>query len=233
MYKKEYFFVTPVEFPIGSKPSKDPKNPKLIIDKPINAVYLSLEKQLQLFFQLPGIFGELISFMKSLEKEKKEDKPISNFMQADLWKIRYKNMYDGKLVIPISLFFDDFDTGNCLGSHAGNQKFGGVYIQLLTLPPHLKCKLTNIFVNTIFHSHDRQYCGNEQVFEKAIEELNHLNSKGFEICVDEKIITVYLQCVLIIGDNLGVNQVCGFEGGFNAKYYCRRCRGILTIMRKI
>lgn len=166
----------------------------------------------------------MIEFVKLCEDEEKKGDSISNFIQADLWKLKYKDMFEGKLVIPVTLFFDDFDTGNCLGSHAGGQKLGGVYIQLLTLPPHLECKLTNIFVNTIFSSHDRQYCGNERVFEKAIQELNYLNENGFQINFNGEIKTIYVQCVLVLGDNLGVNQACGFEWGFNAKYYCRRCR---------
>lgn len=58
-------------------------------------------------------------------------------------------------------------------------------------------------------------------FGKAIEELNYLNSEGLKINEGTK--TLYLQCVLVVVDNLGINQSCGFEGGFNAKYYCRRC----------
>lgn len=34
--------------------------------------------------------------------------------------------------------------------------------------------------------------------------------------------TLYFQCVLVLGDNLGLNQSCGFEGGFNAHFYFRR-----------
>lgn len=34
---------------------------------------------------------------------------------------------------------------------------------------------------------------------------------------------MFFQCVLVLGDNLGLNQICGFEGSFSANYYCRRC----------
>lgn len=220
VYKEEFFFIEPEDFNIGF--TQTPNNQNLnapAIETPITAVYLSLEKQLQLFFELPGIIKEMDDYTKSLEKELEEGNFISNFVQAELWQTKYKKMYEGKAVIPVTLFFDDFDTGNCLGSHAGSKKFGGVYIQLLTLPPHLKSKLTNVFVNTIFYSDDRKNCSNESVFRKAIEELNILNTKGFKVNIDGKMKTFYLQCVLVLGDNLGLNQCCGFEGGFNAKYY--------------
>ena len=38
--------------------------------------------------------------------------------------------------------------------------------------------------------------------------------------MDEK---VYFQCVTILGDNLGVNCICGFSESFNAAYWCRSC----------
>ena len=42
-----------------------------------------------------------------------------------------------------------------------------------------------------------------------------INGKNFQ---------VYFQCVLVTGDNLGVNSICGFSIGFSkGKYYCRIC----------
>ena len=53
-----------------------------------------------------------------IEKLRRESHIISNKMQADLWLKVYSKSFDC-LVLPLFLFFDDLETGNPLGSHAG------------------------------------------------------------------------------------------------------------------
>ena len=71
---------------------------------------------------------------------------LTHFLQGSLWLLKYVPKNVGKLVIPLYLYFDEFEVGNALGSHAGEQKLGGVYVSIACLPPHLASKLSNIFV---------------------------------------------------------------------------------------
>lgn len=57
-----------------------------------------------------------------------------------------------KIVLPLFVYYDEFETRNPLGSYAGEKKLGGVYVSIACLPPHLTAKLNNVYVSTIFHS---------------------------------------------------------------------------------
>lgn len=92
--------------------------------------------------------------------------------------------------------------------------------------------MKNIFLTTIFYSKIREPSNNE-VFRKIITELNTLNEQGLTITIDGKQIQIYFQVISLLGDNLGINQICGLEGGFNALYYCRRCRLHIDICKYI
>lgn len=50
-------------------------------------------------------------------------KHISNIMQGDLWKREYSDVSD-YMILFLFLFYDDFEIGNPLGSHAGTNKIG-------------------------------------------------------------------------------------------------------------
>ena len=133
----------------------------------------------------------------------------------------------GKLVFPIFLFFDEWQTGNPLGSHVGEEKFGGVYVSLACLPPHLVAKLQKVFVYTIFHSKYLKKFGTEKLFLKTIEDLNFLSTEGITLQVDGQNQKIYFECVLILGDNLGLNSICGFSESF-VQNCCRICSATFT-----
>lgn len=79
------------------------------------------------------------NFKNNLMQEKDY---IQNIVQDRLWQCKYANKSES---YPLFLFFDDFETGNALGNHAGNKKMGGVYVSLGFLPPHIAAKLKNCF----------------------------------------------------------------------------------------
>jgi hypothetical protein len=52
------------------------------------------------------------------------------------------------------LYYDDFQVNNPLGSHAGAQKLGAVYVSLACLPPELFSLIDNIFLLSLFKTDD-------------------------------------------------------------------------------
>lgn len=50
-----------------------------------------------------------------------------------------------------------------------------------------------------------------------------LSRKGITINIDGQIVIVYFECVLVVGDNLGLNCMCGFSQSFTANRYSRIC----------
>ena len=84
------------------------------------------------------------------------------------------NNIKDKIVLPFRLFFDDFETRNGLGSHGGDNKFGGIYGIIDCLPPEVASKLECIQVISLFYSDDRKTFGNESVLQRLIKDINVL-----------------------------------------------------------
>lgn len=118
---------------------------------------------------------------------------------------------------------DEFEPGNALGSHAGEQKLVGIYVSLACFPPHLRAKLENIFLSCLCYAKHLKMFGNEKIFCKTIEDLNFLSREGLVVNIDGCEKKIYFECVLILGDNLGLNCICGFSQSFTATRYCRIC----------
>ncbi|KYM97728.1 hypothetical protein ALC62_11588, partial [Cyphomyrmex costatus] len=83
--------------------------------------------------------------------------------QRELWKLQV-SYFGNKTVFPIFIYFDDYETGNTLGSHSGKNKLGAVYFSLSSIPQELKSSLTNIYLFALFKSEDRKNFGNAAVF---------------------------------------------------------------------
>ena len=68
--------------------------------------------------------------------EQSDDPLISNFIQGSLWK-EEKTKSSRKLVLPLFMYFDDYETNNPLGSYRGIAKCGAVYLSVPCLPLEL------------------------------------------------------------------------------------------------
>ena len=51
-----------------------------------------------------------------------------------------------------------------------------------------------------------------------------MRETGVYINVEDTVINVKFQLVLLLGDNLGLNSICGFVESFKANYFCRVCK---------
>lgn len=185
------------------------------------AVTIPLKQSLKIFLELPGMFMAIFNYMKYL---KTHTKIITNILQGDLWLSKYSPLFADSLVIPLYVFYDDLEVGNALGSHAGKNKFGCVYVAIACLPAHIASRLTSITFSTIFYSNKRKKPEYKKAFSSLVNELNYLQKEGILIRVLHKLIRVQFQVVLILGDNLGLNSILGFSESFSATHYCRICK---------
>lgn len=148
---------------------------------------------------------------------------MSNVIQGSVWKSKLA-AFENKFYLPLFLFFDDYETGNPLGSHAGGNKLGGVYATIACLPPKFGSTLQYLFLVLLFYSDDRKTFGNEAIFNIIINELNFLQSNGIIVKTEHGEENIYFQCVSILGDNLSQNSILGFVESFSSNYYCRICK---------
>lgn len=183
--------------------------------------FVPLRHVLKTILQDCNLFEVIIKFMNHLESN--SNKCVSNFVQCKLWKSKLEKNSQ-KILLPLFLYFDDFEINNALGSHAGNNKLGAVYASLPCLPPEYSSSLENIFLACLFKSVDRLEFGNRAIFSELISELNYLEDTGIEILYDGKIKRVFFSLGLILGDNLGLHSILGFSESFMANFSCRFCK---------
>lgn len=231
MYKEKGLMIDAEENEIGIDFVKKVVDGNVVDYKnSICAEYIPLSWSLKVLLEIPGSFELLLKHMSELEQEKEL---ISNILQCNLWTKKYKNgkLSENEYLIPLFLYADDFESGNALGSHAGKQKFGAVYASLPGFPPNVSSQLRNIILTLLFKSEHRKTYGNLKLFKPLITELNDLRKKGFIITVNKKKYTVYLQLLLVIGDNLGLSEILGFIDYYNHGRPCRICQASIEEIR--
>ncbi|KAI8122546.1 hypothetical protein CVS40_6741 [Lucilia cuprina] len=171
---------------------------------------------------------EVISYINKLKTL--DANGCYNFIQSSYWKKKISNsIEDNVLCLPRFIYFDEFEFANVLGSHAGLQKLGSVYIKMPCIPEYLQSKLSHIFVAMLLFSEDRKKFGNTIAFNALVNELNFLQQTGIEL--NNKIVyrgrnitKIKIIPSLILGDNLGLNMILGFSESFSSNFYCRICK---------
>lgn len=213
-------FIKPELYVIGQSPSNFKVNNDVLMNLKNNtSVIIPLRKTLKIFLELPKVFNKINNYIKHSDSNQSI---ISSLLQCSLWK-SIKNNYLNKIVLPLILYYDDFQCGNPLGSHSGMHKLGALYYTIAALPPEYSSRLENIFLASLFHTADKTKYGNRLVFQPIINELISLEKEGVTVEVEGILYEVYFAVILIVGDNLGLNSVLGFVESFSANYYCRFC----------
>lgn len=152
-YKRLKYFsshenlIQPDEHIIGITTDQCRKNNKISIKlKNCTAIYISIEKTLKSFLQIPNVFDEILQYQNKILP----NDPLTTILQGELWK-KIVSKYFNKIVIPLILYFDDFETCNPFGSHAGIYKLVAVYFTIASVPPKYVSRLENIFLAMLFH----------------------------------------------------------------------------------
>lgn len=138
------------------------------------------------------------------------------------------SQFETDLVIPYSLYVDDFQINNALGSHT--YSICGCYINFPLMPIYLLSKLDFIFPAAYISSTNVYEYGNERSFHHLVSELKLLEA-GIEIETGGLVRKVHFILAAIVGDNLAVNSILGFVQSFNAKRYCRACKRVKSEMQ--
>lgn len=114
--------IAPIEYCIGKRRVRE--NTETFIAEKVKDVYgyfIPLRHILTHFFQLPDAFTATINYINSLN----ESDNVSNFIQCKLWRKKKENFDNNAIVLPIFVYYDDWEVNNPLGSHSNS--LGGVY----------------------------------------------------------------------------------------------------------
>lgn len=234
-YKRESFFentkyfIRPSQIIIGTTTDESRRqNSVSLTIKDRTCSYVPIQNQLQTFFELPNVLQQILDYQKDLEINNAES--YKNMIQGSLWK-SIKSGTTSKIILPLIIYFDDFEVGNPLGSHAGYYKIGCLYYNIPTIPPQYSSRLENIFISTLFYSSDRSYYGNVNILKHVINELKILEKNGLYIENDKR--QIYFALCFVLGDNLGVHSILGLTESFSSNYYCRFCLAEKNLTKKL
>ena len=221
-FSKKKVYIEPLQYKIRKHwTAKIVKNEPMLVQEDSFGVYVPLKHSLKLFLGLPGMYNKIDSYIKSLCKN---SKLLSNVMQGRLWIEKYAALYANVIVFPLFMFYDKLELGNPLGSSAGINKLEAVYFCLDCLPPDISSRLSRIIFSTLFRASDHEHSNNKEILRRIIAELNDHSKHGITIMVHGIKKVVKFQLVLILGDNLGLNTICGFIKCFKSNYFCHFCK---------
>lgn len=218
-------YIQPKTVILGTTTDRITVNENIVMTLKERKLYvIPLKLQLQVFLELPGVLTEICNYQRILLSESDDNnKIIRNIVQGTLWKEILSSKPKEDITLPIILYFDDFESGNPLGSHAGQYKLGAVYVSIATIPPNMSSRLENIFLTQLFYSKDRVHFGNALVFRTLIEELKNLEEVGITVKLTDMSVTVKFVLTVLSGDNLGLHSIMGLYESFMATNFCRIC----------
>ena len=189
-----------------------------------NYYYLPSDNILN-YFQAPDLRSDILSNIEKIAN-------VNNLYDSET----FTDVYDGKSFksnkffeknrdsIAIILFQDAFLGTSPLGSSAkgGSYKFTAIYMTLLQFSPYIRLNENVIQLISMVPQKVIDKVGIQKIYDPIIKDLKNLEEKGFEFDG----ITYKSGLFLIIGDNLGQNEVGGFLKCFhpNVTYMCRFCQ---------
>ena len=218
LYQKKKLIVLPEKKFLSQRPDVTYAG-GLTISKDVTYTYISIIDTFDLFLQREEMCHYLMKYTTTLKTNKIF---MSNVVQGSLWEKKIENI-NADFIIPYIVFYDDFESGNALGSHAGIHKIGGFYTSFLNLPPQLSSKLENIFLILLCHSSDIKKYGFAEILKQLIIDIKILEEKGIKITIKGETFTIKFILTLISGDNLGLHSILGFNESFMSNYFCRFC----------
>lgn len=196
------------------------------------AQFIPIRQVLAKLLSIPSLLDEMRSYVDSM---KDPVDGVQHFMHSPNWASMMSRCdpNDDCIWFPIHLYFDEFESGNPLGSRAGRNKLGAVYMSLPALPIRLVHKIKFIFLVMLFRAGDKSIITTDtvdqtpvgnSVFQKVIDEMNYLQEVGVEVQTGpSRRVQVKFLTGCLLGDNLGLNQICGFVESFSSPHCCRYC----------
>lgn len=212
-------YIRPVCVPIGTSLDNIKTDDAKVMEYTTHQmVLIPLEKTLKFFLELPLVLEQILNYIDS-ETTKNY---ISSIFNTKLWTQILANNR-GKLVLPLVMYYDDYETGNPLGTSAGLHRVGAFYTSVIGVPPKYASRLENIFLTALYYSHDRTRYGNKSILKNIFKIFSHLEQNGITVKMNYQEHHIYFYLVLVIGDNLGMNSLLGYSESFSSTYYCRIC----------
>ena len=121
----------------------------------------------------------------------------------------------------ITLYIDDFEICNPLGTSRKKHKVCGVYWILANLPKKYKSLLSSIYLALLCKTEHIKIYGYNSVLEPLIKDIQYLETVG--VFVEKLGCNVKGTILYVAADNLAAHSLGGFQESFNVDKFCRFC----------
>lgn len=176
--------------------------------------------EIKKFFELPNVFEKVMENTATIQRQPR----YSHFINGDLWKEKLESFDKDDIVIPYHLYMDGVQLNNALGTHCAADSENFSYYVFPTIPIQYQSRLENIFTAAFHSAADIKKHGKEEAFNTLVDDLSELATDGLTLNINDEDVKVYFVLGLLLGDNLGQNDVTGFTKAFNSNCCCRYCR---------
>lgn len=164
-FERKGTLILPKKHLCGYRKDYKEENGKKILSKILVSVeYIPIDKVLKVFSELPNVYEDTMKYVNEL---KGNSSIMCNIIQGKLWEHKISRFPSDKIIFPLIMYFDEYETNNPLGTHRGLAKCGAVNIQVACLPPIFQAKVANIFLFILFKALDRD---NSIIFKPALEQ---------------------------------------------------------------
>lgn len=110
---------------------------------------MPIKDQITKFLELPNVYNTIMKTQTdSLLNER-----YTNMVNGTIWHEILKS-YEGKNVVPIALYCDEFNPDKETSSHAPDNKLNAFYYNFSTLPDYIATNISNIFIAFLYKSKD-------------------------------------------------------------------------------
>lgn len=222
LMKKAGFYVAPRKIFIRQRIDDKVINGTIVrVPVKVTITFVSLRILFKAIFSSPRLFEIAHTYMH----QQNHDDIVYDTIHTSSWKTKQRQFFADKFVIPLYIYYDEFECNNPIGSHTGIHKIGAVYVSLRCFPLEFQSQLSNIFLALLAHYQDIASEGNE-IFRVLVQELIFLESEGISVDrgngISQKI---YFSLAMILGDNAGLNSILGYSS-CSSNFFCRICKGI-------
>lgn len=207
-FKDKFQVVEPVEY---------------VLDKERNHTYqyVPLLQSLQQLLSKDGIIDEVVENYSAHQNETAQQE-YKSFQDGEFFK-QNEFLSSGELRISVTLYVDEFEVCNPLGTSRKKHKLCAMYWILSNLPPGQHSSLSSIYLAVLCKSNYIKEYGYGKVLEPLLRDLVVLEEHGVFVPQIGKNIKGTVQCVA--ADNLGAHGIAGFVESFSGEYVCRFCTG--------
>ncbi|XP_070410106.1 uncharacterized protein [Nothobranchius furzeri] len=208
-YREHFNVIEPVEYVLDKRLSK-------------SFQYVPILKTLQELFKIKHFVEKVV-----------ENHQIHKTSEETGVKVTYKSFYDGshfkenyflscgELRILLTLYIDDFEVCNPLGTSRRKHKLCGIYWTLSNLHPASQSALSSIYLTIMCKSDDVKNYGYERIMQPLLQDVITLEEDGIFVPLLGKCVKGTIQ--VVAADNLSAHSLAGFNESFSAGNICRVC----------